>query len=168
MKVFDFARETETMGRRFYTDMAKRTEGTGVDRVFLMLAEDETRILRKLQTLENHLGEIEGDCKFLDTGRNVYSTLMSREDQLNISGDLDAYHLAIDVQVELLSIYQQAIDRETEPGIRSVLRDISSLEQEELNELETLCSFVEAPVHSLEWGEFSNLDSFHNFGRYEG
>jgi hypothetical protein len=27
--------------------------------------------------------------------------------------------------------------------------------------------FVNAPTDDLEWAEFSNLDEFHNFGRYQ-
>lgn len=49
--------------------------------------------------------------------------------------------------------------------MKRMLLRIAAMERHELNDLEQLFDFVNAPNESLEWGEFSNLDEFHNFGR---
>ena len=46
-----------------------------------------------------------------------------------------------------------------------MLRWLAAFERHELNEIEKLYDFANAPNCSLEWGEFSNLDEFHAFGR---
>jgi hypothetical protein len=49
-----------------------------------------------------------------------------------------------------------------------LLRRIATEERRELESLRQLFDFVNAPNEFLAWGEFSNLNEFHNFGRGEG
>lgn len=167
MNVFEFAREIETSGERFYNEMAGRARADGVRHIFDMLAEDESRMLMDLQKLEERYGAIMRDSRALDAGRNVFADLRRREDQLLVTSDVEAYRLAMMAERQVVDQYRAAIERESDPEVRGMLRQIVSMEERELDELERLCDFVDAPNRFLEWGEFSNLDEFHNFGRYE-
>ena len=167
MNVFEFAREIESSGERFYGDMAALAREKGVSNIFGMLAEDEARMLADLQAMEGRHGTATPECRFLDSGSNVFAGLCQREGQLQVGSDLEAYRLAMLAERQIVGQYRAAIAQEPNPEVRALLERIAAMEQGELDELERLCDFVDAPNHFLEWGEFSNLDEFHNFGRYE-
>lgn len=167
MNVFEFARDVESSGERFYGEMAERSRDDGIRNIFDMLAKDESKMLMDLRKLEERYGPVMRDSRALDEGNNVFGELRRREDQLLVTSDLGAYRLAMTAEREIVDQYRAAIERETDPEVRTVLQRIAAMEERELDELERLCDFVDAPNRFLEWGEFSNLDEFHNFGRYE-
>lgn len=167
MNVFEFAREVEMSGERFYGEMAARAQEDGIRNIFDMLAEDESKLLLDLQKLEARYGPVMRNSRALDKLRNVFADLRNREDQLMVSSDLEAYRLAKKAEKQVVDQYRSAIEQERDPEVKALLQRIAALEERELDELQRLCDFVAAPTRSLEWGEFSNLDEFHNFGRYE-
>lgn len=169
MNVFDFAQDMEKSGQRFYGEMANRAREDGVKKVFRMLAQDEEKLLGRLRSLKDRFTE-EGkkDVAVLERGINIFEKLRAKARDLNIENDVDAYHLAMDAEREVLDQYMKAADGTKNPEMRRVLLRIAALERRELEEIEKLYDFVNAPNEFLEWGEFSNLDEFHNFGRYEG
>jgi rubrerythrin len=167
MNVFEFARDVESSGQRFYGDMAERAGEKGIRNIFGMLAEDEARMLTKLREMEMREGMAMRESRALDRGSNIFAELSEREARLQVASDLDAYRLARMAEQQVVDQYLTAIRRESDPEVKSLLQRIVAMEQQELDELERLCDFVDAPNHFLEWGEFSNLDEFHNFGRYE-
>lgn len=167
MNVFAFAREVEMSGQRFYGEMAVRAREDGIRNIFDMLAGDESKLLLDLQKLEARYGSVMRDSRALDKIHNVFADLRDREDQLTVSSDLEAYRLARETAQQVVEQYRSAIEQERDPEVNALLQRIAALEERELDELERVYDFVAAPTRSLEWGEFSNLDEFHNFGRYE-
>lgn len=164
MNILDFARDTERNGRRYYQEMAARTDHIGTRRIFSMLARDEERLLARLQRMEARLPTDGIDSKALNKEVNVFRRLRRRSNQV-IRDDLDAYRLAIEAEQEVVRQYERALTVESDPQVRTLLRRIADQERNELDEIEQLYAFASAPLHSLEWGEFSNLGAFHNFGR---
>lgn len=167
MNVFEYAREIETSGQRFYGDMAAHAKDNGIRNIFTMLAEDEARMLTLLHELEARYDTTPQECLRLGPGGNVFAGLHKREDRLQVGSDLEAYRLAMRAEQAIIDRYLAAIEAEPDPQVKTLLQRIVALEQQELDDLQRLCDFVDAPNHFLEWGEFSNLDEFHNFGRYE-
>lgn len=164
MNIIDFARDTERSGRRYYQEMAARTDHIGSRRIFSMLARDEEMLLARLERLEEITPKSEAESQALNGGVNVYRRLR-RQPQSIVNDDLDAYRLAIEAEREVLRQYEQALAVEVDPHARRLLNRIADQERNELNEIEQLYAFASAPLRNLEWGEFSNLEAFHNFGR---
>lgn len=168
MNLYDYAEATEQSGIRFYRRLALRARNEGVKKVFGMLAEDERHMLEKLRTIRRRfpdIAKVESDR--LHRGSNVFTARSGELDQEQIDTDLDAYRTARDTESELVRVYREAADAETDPRTREMLGWLAALEEHELHQIEQLCDFVAAPESFLEWGEFSNLDEFHNFGRYD-
>lgn len=166
MNLYAFAKTMEKSGIRFYRAMAECTRTDGVKRAFSMLAEDEEHLLRRLEQMSQRYPELKTmECSYLDKGTIVFNTM--RKDSLCrlITSDLDAYEMARDAEREVFRQYMKAAETETDPALKRMLLRIAAIERHELNDLEQLFDFVNAPNQSLEWGEFSNLDEFHNFGR---
>lgn len=166
MKVLDFAQDIDRSGQRFYQTLAGRTSHPGVQRIFRMLANDEKQLQQRLESIKARKGDVgKYDSVALAQSVNVFDQLLRQEERLEVANDLDAYQLAIDAEREVLELYERAAARESRPEVRHLLQEIAEGERKELEELESLYNFTNAPNEFLEWGEFSNLDEFHNFGR---
>jgi rubrerythrin len=167
MNLYAYARTTEQSGIRLYRELASRAHDEGVGRIFNMLAEDEQRLLEKLELMKQRFPELaDVECADLQEQDNPFERLRSLSGSQHIATDLEAYQLGKTLEHELIDHYNKIAAHETERTAR-MLTWIASLERQELAEIEKLYDFANAPNESLEWGEFSNLDEFHNFGRYE-
>jgi len=167
MNLYEYARTTEQSGIRLYRELAGRTDDEGVSRIFNMLADDEQRLLEKLELMKQRFPELADiECAGLQAQDNPFDRLRNGSGARQIESDLEAYQLGKTFEQELIDHYQKAAENENERTAR-MLAWVASLERQELAEIEKLFDFANAPNESLEWGEFSNLDEFHNFGRYE-
>ena len=83
-----------------------------------------------------------------------------------MTSDLEAYQLALEAERKIVGQYREVLDKVGDPALKRSLLRVLALDKQELEELERLHDFVNAPTDALEWGEFSNLDEYHNFGRY--
>lgn len=161
MKVIDFAVRMERRGRDFFKDLARHAEEPGVRGVFTRMAEDEEQMLRTIRSLNSP--DVESAA--LDGLKNVFDGKM--EEGREVRRPLDAYLFLMEVEREVCRLYEEALRHEKDPRARRLLRRIAAAEERELRSLEEVYDFINAPNEYLAWQEFSNLDEFHNFGRYE-
>ena len=167
MNVIEYARNTEQSGVRFYQEMADRSVPEGVKRIFTMLAHDEELLLEKLQRLlEKNPKMGKQNIPVLNRNNNVFEKLRKQEDKINIGSDVEAYQLACNAEREILRTYERATAKATETELIKALMWLTAMERHELTELEGMLDFANTPNQSLAWGEFSNIDEFHDFGRY--
>lgn len=168
MNIIDYAKDNEKSGIKFYREMAQRSTDEGVKNIFNMLARDEEHLLEKLQLMRKRFpGMDRHNSRSLRKCDNVFEKMRQKEDQFEIESDIDAFRLARDTERKVLRKYLKAAAAEKSAEIKKYLEWIAALEKSELSEIEKTFDFIDAPNHFLEWGEFSNLDEFHNFGRYE-
>jgi len=169
MNVFDFAMEVERSGRQYYRKLAKSTDHTGVSRIYRMVADDEKELLEKFQAMKSSVQTTTlQESATLDGLSDRLKGILDENRAEGIESDLDAYNYVIEVEKDLCRLYDEAAERESDEAVRVLLQRISREERRELAQLEKIHEFVNAPNEFLAWGEFSNLDEFHNFGRDEG
>jgi len=168
MNILHYAELTEQSGIDFYQEMAASAKDEGVKRVFAALASDEQELLKRLHTMLQRFPKLADlDSPFLEQHPNVFDQLREGMNRARPTSDLEAYQLARYAEQEIVRHYRETAAQEQNPDVKQMLHWIASLERYELSEIENLYDFANAPNESLEWGEFSNLDEFHNFGRYE-
>jgi rubrerythrin len=168
MNVFDFAIDMERQGRDFYQQQAQSAEREGIRKIFQMMANDEQQMiesLRKLRAATRQPEKVESSA--LTRLRNLYKSGLLREQASHLADDLEAYRFAIEAQSRLQTLYETAARNEENTQARRLLLQIAQEEAREVESLQKLYDFVNAPNEFLAWREFSNLDEFHNFGRYE-
>ncbi len=169
MNVLDLAIEMERSGRDFYQQLARSAEQEGVRNIFRRVAEDEQRIIEKLRKLRASTKDPEGiESGALTRLRNIFQSGRNVEKGCQLADDLEAYRFAIEAQRRLQQLYQNAAKSEDNEKARRLLLRIAKEEEREVESLQRLFDFANAPNEFLAWGEFSNLDEFHNFGRDEG
>lgn len=169
MNVFDFAMDIERRGRNFYRSVAQKTGSAGVRTIFSMMAEDEQKLLERFRAMKETVAfTTMQDSAVLEGSANILRGILNEREALQITSDIEAYHYVMDVEAAIFRLYEDAARREVNPEVQGLLRRIAVEERRELESLQQLFDFVNAPNQFLAWGEFSNLSEFHNFGRHEG
>lgn len=169
MNIFDFAIDMEQSGRDFYQQLAQTAEQEGVRNIFQRVADDEQQImerLRRMRATSPHPEQIESAT--LIRLRNIFHSGRNIDKGCHLADDLGAYRFAIEAQSRLQKLYETAASQEESQQARILLKLITREEQREVESLQQLFDFANAPNEFLAWGEFSNLEDFHNFGRDEG
>lgn len=169
MNVFDFAMEIERSGRNFYRSVARETGSAGVRTIFSMMAEDEQKLLERFRAMKAAVRSTTmQDSSVLEGVASTLKDILNEREALQITDDLEAYQHVTGVEAAICRLYEDAAQREPNPEVQGLLRRIAAEERRELESLQRLFDFVNAPNEFLAWGEFSNLNEFHNFGRDEG
>ena len=167
MNVFDFAMEMEENGKNYYENLAKAANLPGLKTIFTRLAEDEQvhyEIFRKLKV--GGTPQALPETGILDTIQNVFLLLPRDSEALkDVASALAAYQHAMKLEVESFRLYEDAAAKEADEDVKSLLFKIAAEEHKHYNILENIYNFVNAPNRHLEWGEFSNIDEFRQFGR---
>lgn len=167
MNVFEFAMKMEEDGKAYYEMLAKQTALPGLQKIFSELAEDEQKhyeIFRKLKEQEP-VAEMQ-ESTVIENARNIFETLPKSAVTLTgVKDSTSGYDHAMELESQSFKFYERAADQETNPQTKELLLKIAVEERKHFNILENIFSFINAPNQSLEWGEFSNLNEFRQFGR---
>ncbi len=170
MNVFDFAIDIERSGMEYFKRLSKKHSHAGIKRIFSMMAADEKKLMEKFQAMKaSAQATMMEDSRALDTSTNVFTNLAGQDAlALGLANDLDAYNYVMEIEREICRLYESAAAKETNTDAKRLLLKIAAEERRELESLNNIYDFVNAPNEFLAWGEFSNLGEFHNFGRDEG
>jgi rubrerythrin len=167
MNVFDFAMEMEDSGHDYYENLARAANLPGLKTIFTRLAEDELKHFEIFRDLKaGNRAKPMPETASLDTAQNIFLLLPRGTEGLkDMAGALAAYRHAMKLEADSFRFYEDAASKETDPEVKTLLLQIAVEEHKHFNILENIYDFVNAPNQHLEWGEFSNLGEFRQFGR---
>jgi rubrerythrin len=166
MNVYDYAMGMEIDAEAFYRKLADKTMLKGVKKIFLDLAADERKHFQIFKTLKEQSSAPVQDTSLLDEAKNVFTRMIEEKTGLaELKGDLEAYRHAMKLEAEAARFYQEMLDKEQDASVKAQLKKIIDQEYNHFQIVENLYHFVDAPNQYLAWGEFSNIDEFHQFGR---
>ncbi len=167
MNVFDFAMEMEDDGYKYYKNLASAATLPGLKTVFTSLAEDERKHYEIFRSLKDgKQTPAMPETESLDTAKNVFLLLPRDAEGLkDITETLAAYKHAMKLEADSFRFYEDAAATENDAGVRDLLLQIAVEEHKHFNIIENVYNFINAPNLHLEWGEFSNLGEFRQFGR---
>lgn len=167
MNVFEFAMKMEADGKAYYENLAIQSSLPGLQTIFKGLAEDEQKHYEIFKQLaDGETVSVVQNSTSLEDARNVFEALPKGAIALQgISDSTTAYDHAMDLESESFKFYERAAIAEDSPEMTELLMLIALEERQHYNILENIFNFINAPNQSLEWGEFSNLGEFRQFGR---
>lgn len=167
MNVFDFAMSMEKDGKAYYEKLARETRLDGLKTIFTQLAEDEQKHYEIFQELKSKgKASAKPESLALDRAKKIFPDLPTDDLVLKEGlSDLDAYQHAMQLEADSFRLYEETAAGEKDPEIKALLLKIAEEEHKHFNILGNIYHFVNAPNQYLAWGEFSNLDEFHQFGR---
>lgn len=163
MDVLEFVMEMDRSGRDIYRSLAAKASRPGAKRIFDRIAEEEERSVENYRRMKTG-GQAASDSPVLKEGDHPFKGPVA------MGADHDehsALRLVLEMERKVCRFLEQAARREADPSAGGLLRQVAAVECGELEETERFYDFINAPNEFLAWGEFSNLDEFHNFGRYE-
>lgn len=170
MNIFDFAMSVEQSGMKFYRKMAQATDNPGLKKIFSMMVKDEEYLFHEFEKMrEKAPKRALKDARVLAEATNLFAEKLDPKEVLEkIDDDLDAYRFIMAVEEKLYFMYERVAEQEKDPQLKNKLLEIARVEHREHDEIQATYDFVNAPNEYLDWGEFSNLGEFHNFGRDAG
>lgn len=167
MNILDFAIEMENDGFEYYMELAESSTLPGLKTVFSSMAKDELKHAETFKALNTgkDIASIPASGA-LETARNIFKQHSGDRGELkNISDSLKAYQHAMKLEANSFRFYEEIAEKETNADVKGLLLKIAEEEHQHFNILENVYHFINAPNQSLEWGEFSNLNEFRQFGR---
>lgn len=167
MNVFDFAIGMEDDGYKYYMNLAGSATVPGLKTIFTSLADDELKHAEIFRALKSgrQTGPLPAS-EALDVARNVFKLLPRGSEALSgLADSLSAYQHAMKLEADSYRFYEEAAGKASDEAVKSLLLQIAAEEHKHFNILENVYHFVNAPNQHLEWGEFSNLGEFRQFGR---
>ena len=172
MNVFEFAMKMEDDAAAYYKKLAEESSSEGIRNIFLDLAADENKHYQIFQAMKAQAESAPAtmeESTALDNARNAFEKMISeRPSAEDIKGDLEAYEHAMKMEAEGARVYEEALAKEKNPEVKSLLERIIQEEFRHYNIIRNVYDFVNAPEEFLAWREFSNIEEFRNFGRDTG
>ena len=169
MTVFELARKVDGRGEEIFRRLARRAKNPGVQRIFNAVAADEKELAAKIDELNSRVGAAgRQELVTLEALNREASVLTQGLAGAHATSDVEAFELAADYEQQVCQLFRKAALEEGSSQIGSLLSQIGAWECREAEDLRTTLDFINAPNEFLAWGEFSNLDEFHNFGRDVG
>jgi rubrerythrin len=166
MNVYDYAMGMEIDAEAFYRKLADKTMLKGVKKIFLDLAADERKHFQIFKTLKEQSSAPVQDTSLLDEAKNVFTRMIEEKiSPADLKEDLEAYRYAMKLEADAARFYRDIIEKEADAAVKVQLEKIVQQEYNHFQIVENLYHFVDAPNQYLAWGEFSNQDEFHQFGR---
>jgi rubrerythrin len=163
MNILDFAMEMDRSGRDYYRQMAQKARTPGVRQVFGWMAREEERLMEEYRAMKGEVSDRRADSPLLRMADNPFR---HRAGMSPPQDEQQAYRLILDLEGKACQLLQSAA-MEEDGAAGEMLRRVAAMECGALTEVEEVYDFISAPNGYLAWAEFSNLDEFHNFGRYE-
>jgi len=169
MTVFELARSVEVRGEEIFRRLAGQTDNPGVQRIFNAVAADEKELAEKIAELSSRVGAAgRQESEMLEALNSEASALTQGLANAHATSDVEAFELAADYEEQVCQLFSKAAVAEGNSQIGSLLSQVGAWECREAEDLRKTHDFINAPNEFLAWGEFSNLDEFHNFGRDVG
>lgn len=158
MKILDFAMNVEKEAKELYEALALKAKEPELKRIFSLLAASEDEHHRAMESMKQGNTEAKADVAVLAEGKNVFRTLLQKEDlEQALAGDRDGFRHVMKAEEESIRTYEELAANTNDPAAKRLLNEIIEQEKEHLEVMVSIYDFVEAPRTYLEWQEFSNL-----------
>lgn len=157
MKILDFAIAAEMAEKDLYQRLSECSPDIGIRSIFKMIADDEGKLLNKLRKLkenpENRQAELHAPLKTQSAYRNNDSTSCDLLEQQKITDDLGSYRYILQTEQLLLNLYTRLQQRENDPQSSALLRLILDEKRAEIDRVQMLYEFIQAPDDYFNMGE---------------
>jgi len=145
----------------FYKTLAAETTDPELKGLYELLAETRKRHQDMLETLRGTVRNEDLISELADRAEHVTNgcrTALFNHDLIKeMRNDRDAFDHVVHAEDEMIKLCEGMAKAEGSENIKVLLNWFVTDEKRQLEEMEGIYEFVEAPHYFLEWGEFSNL-----------
>jgi rubrerythrin len=162
MNVFQFAMQMEKDGEAFYRELAAKSNNTGLQKIFTMLAEEEVVHYNTFKRLFEKSPAEAVESNALSKAKTIFVE-MKKSGNFNISADTpqtEAYRKAMEAEKEAYIFYEKKAEEAGDDREKQVLLVFAREERHHYHLLENILEFVSQPESWTESAEFTRLQAY--------
>jgi rubrerythrin len=165
MDIYQFAKQMELDGERYYRKLADQSDSAGLIKIFLMLAVEEVKHYKVIDLMSRGSNQPElGETEILDRVRNVFAEMRASEPYLRIDSTAatQSYRKARDIEEESTKFYLEQATRVDNALQAEIFLRLAKEEKKHLRIMENIVEFVSRPEPGnwLENAEWHHLENF--------
>jgi rubrerythrin len=159
MNIFEFAKKMESDGEGYYRELAGRVGNEGLRNILNMLADDEVKHIRIVESMARAEKAEMTETTVLDDAKNVFEKMKGRPFDTNI-GQVDLYQKARDLERQSVEFYTAKSAEVDSAHHRELFQKIAEEERKHYFLLENIMNFVNRPASWIEDAEFNHLEDY--------
>ena len=161
MNVFEFAMQMVKDGEAYYRDLASRCQQEGVQKILLMLADDEVGHYNTLKILKEGTNTRISSTQVLREAKNLFQEIKNAENELNFEfSEIELYQKAIEIEKKSEAFYREKANEVEQQEIKEILLSIAEDEKKHWFLLKNTTEFLSRPKTWIENAEFNHLDDY--------
>ncbi|MHB8790125.1 MAG: ferritin-like domain-containing protein [Desulfobulbaceae bacterium] len=164
MNIYQFAKQMEVDGENYYRMLAEQSDSPGLQKIFLMLADEEVKHFKVIDLLSRGSDQPElAETKILDRVKNVFVEMRDAEPHLRIDSTAATqnYLKARDIEEESKKFYEEQAGRAENETRAAIFLLLAKEEAKHLRIMENIVEFVSRPepgnwLENAEWHHLEN------------
>lgn len=165
MNIYQFAKQMELDGEKYYRILAEQSDSAGLRKIFLMLADEEVKHFKVIDLLSRGSEQPEmAETKILDRVKNVFAEMKDTEPhpRIDATAATQSYLRARDIEEESRKFYQEQADSVENKTQAAIFLRLAMEEGKHLRIMENIVEFVSRPEPGnwLENAEWLHLESY--------
>ncbi|MFH1699310.1 MAG: ferritin family protein [Candidatus Zixiibacteriota bacterium] len=164
MNAFEYAKNMELDGQKYYEEHAQRMTEPVLKRIFEELAQDEERHYRIFEAMaKGEWADIKAgfNTTILETTKNVFQKLKDDEKGVGTfpSETREAWAKACDIELRAEKFYKEQSEKAESNEQKDIWSRIAYEEHKHWVAINNVINFLDRPKQWLEDAEWSNLDN---------
>lgn len=161
MDILKFAMEKEEYSRKLYKDLADKTQNQGLQNIFHMLAEEETKHFQTIKDMKLHTPGQVTETDVIGDARNIFEKMKKGADFFDFDvAEADLYKKAREMEQESMDYYLQKAKEVDDEEKKQILELLAAEEKKHFDLLDNIVEFVDKPNHWLENAEFFHMGEY--------
>ncbi len=161
MNVFDYAMQMEKDGEAYYRDLAHKCHQDGLNRILILLADDEVGHYNAFKQLKDEMSPDIRGTAILGKAKTIFAEMKDQLEDFNVNiSEIDLYKKAIEVEIKSAAFYKEKAEEIDNKDAKAILLKIAQDEERHRYLLENMVEFLSRPITWIENAEFVHLDEY--------
>ena len=164
MNIYEFAKQMELDGERYYRMLADQSDSAGLKKIFFMLAEEEVKHYQIIDLLSRGSDQPElAETKILDRVKNVFAEMKDTEPhpRIDATAATQSYRKARDIEEASNRFYLEQANRVENALQAEIFLRLAKEEEKHLRIMQNIVEFVSRPepgnwLENAEWHHLEN------------
>lgn len=159
MDIYEYGMQMEQESEKYYRDLAARCQDTGLNTILNMLADEEVRHYKILQSFrEQQCSVPESDV--LGKARDVFAQMTRNADFACGDAQIAFYEEAQKIERKSEEFYKAKAEEAETEAQKQALLTLAKAENKHYFLLENIIAFVQRPQRWLEDAEWNHLEEY--------
>jgi rubrerythrin len=162
MNIYKYAMKMEKDSENYYSELANKTDDTGLQNILKMLANDEVKHYNIIEQMMKTDASAElAETSILRNAKNIFIKIKGKDLVFNFDLlQVDFYRKAQEFEEKSYKFYIEMSDKVEIESQRKIFLKLAGEEKKHMFLLENLVEFVSRPETWIENAEFNHLDDY--------